>query len=145
MNKDKKVVYCYLCADILHIGHLKHLRRARELGDFVIAGILTDKAIMEKKPKPIIPFEERMETMEAIRYVDKVVPQYSYSPLDNVKKFKPDVLLESDSHLEQPANEYIESCGGEVVVAAYYNLQSSSDIKKLIQNHGSKFDSKDEG
>jgi len=132
-KKDKKVVYCYLCADILHIGHLRFVKRARELGDFVIAGVLTDKAIMEQKPKPIVPFEERMETMEAIRYVDKVVPQYTYSPLDNIKKFKPDVLLESDSHSEQPANEYMKSCGGEVVVAKYYNLQSSSDIKKLIK------------
>jgi len=65
--------------------------------------------------------------------VDKVVPQYTYSPLENVKKFKPDVLMESDSHSEQPANEYIESCGGEVVVSPYYDLQSSSDIKKLIK------------
>ena len=132
-SKKKKVVYCYLCADILHIGHLRHLKRARELGDFVIAGILTDKATMEKKTKPIIPFEERMETMEAIRYVDKVVPQYTYSPLENVKKFKPDILMESDSHPEQPANEYIESCGGKVVISPYYNLQSSSDIKTLIK------------
>jgi cytidyltransferase-like protein len=133
MKNKKKVVYCYLCADILHIGHLRHLERARANGDFVIAGILTDKAVMEKKIKPIIPFEERLETIEAIKYVDLVVPQYTYSPLNNVKKFRPDVLMESESHPEQPANDFVKSYGGKVVISPYYDLQSSSNIKKLIK------------
>jgi len=132
IGAKKTRVYAYVVGDIVHIGHLNHLRRAKKQGDYLIVGVLTDEATMEKKPKPIIPFEERLETISALKYVDKVVPQETYSPLENVKIFKPDVLMESSDHLEQPANEFIKSYGGRVVLSPYYNLQSSTKIKDKI-------------
>ena len=55
-----------------------------------IVGILTDEAVMEKKPRPIISFKERFEIAASIKYVDKVVPQETYSPIDNIKFMPPD-------------------------------------------------------
>jgi len=69
----------------------------------------------------------------ALECVTKAVPQKTYSPLDNVKKFKPDVLMESTSHKEMPANEYVESYGGTVIISPYYHKQSSSKIKEKIR------------
>ncbi len=66
----------------------------------LIVGILTDEAVMEKKPKPILSFEERMDLASAIKYVDVVVPQETYSPMPNIMRIKPDVLMESTSHDE---------------------------------------------
>ena len=129
----KKVVYAYVCGDILHIGHLRHLKRAAAQGTKLIVGVLTDEAVMEKKPKPIIPFDERLETIEALIFVDLVVPQTAYSPLENVKKYKPDILMESTDHDEQPANEYVESYGGKVIQSPYYLSQSSTKIKEEIK------------
>ena len=57
-----------------------------------IVGILTDKAIMEKKPKPILPFNDRVEIAKAIKYVDEVISQESYSPLQNINVIKPNIL-----------------------------------------------------
>jgi len=138
MSKNKIIVYAYVVGDIFHIGHLKAIKNAKKQGDYLIVGVLTDKATMEKKPKPIISFRQRLKTVEAIRYVDNVVPQYTYSPLPNVKKIRPNVLMESDSHKKQPANKFVESYGGKVVVTPYYKPQSSTKIKNKVKENWKK-------
>lgn len=62
--------------DMFHIGHLNILRRAKEQCDCLIVGVSTDELVRKEKNKlPIIPFAERCAIVEAIRYVDRVVPQ----------------------------------------------------------------------
>lgn len=62
--------------DMFHIGHLNILKRAKEQCDYLIVGVSTDELVQHDKNKtPVIPFSERMQIVEAIRYVDKVVPQ----------------------------------------------------------------------
>lgn len=62
--------------DMFHIGHLNILKRAKEQCDFLIVGVSTDELVKKDKDKtPIIPFEERCAIVEAIKYVDKIVPQ----------------------------------------------------------------------
>ena len=62
--------------DMFHIGHLNILKRAKEQCDYLIVGVSTDELVRHDKNKtPIIPFAERCAIVEAIRYVDKVVPQ----------------------------------------------------------------------
>ena len=104
----------------------------------LIVGILTDEAVMEKKPKPILSFEQRIDLANAIKYVDVAVAQESYSPLPNVKRIKPDILMESTSHSEEAikeARDYMESIGGRVIVIPYYPSQSSTHIKNQIKNN----------
>lgn len=62
--------------DMFHIGHLNILKRAKELCDYLIVGVSTDELVEhDKHHTPIIPFENRCAIVEAIKYVDKVVPQ----------------------------------------------------------------------
>ena len=62
--------------DMFHIGHLNILKRAKEQCDYLIVGVSTDELVQRDKNKtPIIPFAERCAIVEAIKYVDKVVPQ----------------------------------------------------------------------
>ena len=62
--------------DMFHIGHLNVIRRAKELCDYLIVGVSTDDLVVKEKNKtPVIPYEERVAIVAAIRYVDKVVPQ----------------------------------------------------------------------
>jgi len=136
-----KIVYSYYVLDIVHKGHLLMMKNAKAIAGEdgkLIVGILTDKAVMEKKPKPTIPFEERIELASAIRYVDVAVAQETYSPLPNIMKIRPDILMESTSHDEEEIEKerkYMESIHGKVIVIPYYPSQSSTEIKNIIKNN----------
>ena len=134
-----KVVYSYYVLDIVHSGHLLMMKNAKAIageGGKLIVGILTDEAVMEKKRKPVIPFEERIELAGAIKYVDAAVAQDTYSPLPNVKKIKPDILMESSSHDEtaiEEARKVMADFDGKVIVLPYYPSRCSTDIKDQIK------------
>jgi len=127
------VVYCYVCGDILHKGHIEHLKNAKALGDKLIVGVLTDAAIMEKKPRPAMNFDERFDLVRSLKWVDVAVAQHTYSPLDNVRALKPDILVEATDHKKQPANEYMESIRGRVLAMPYYPNHSSTKVKKKVK------------
>lgn len=133
--------YSYYCLDILHSGHIQMMRRCREVvgsDGILIAGILTDEAVMEKKREPILSFEERFEIACSLKFFDDVVPQEQYSPLKNLKKIKPNILFESSSHDKEhivKLSNYIISIKGEVIIVPYFDGQSSTKIKSMIKNN----------
>ena len=65
--------------------------------------------------------------------MDIVVAQHTYSPLDNVKSLKPDILVETADHKEQPANRYMDVIGGRVLAMPYYPDHSSTKLKSKIK------------
>jgi len=133
------IVYSYYVLDIVHDGHLEMLKNSKAIagpGGKLIVGILTDEAVMEKKPKPVLSFGERLRIARAIRYVDLAVAQTTYSPLPNVLAIRPDVLMESSSHTPEAIEEarrVMGSLGGDVIVVPYYPLESSTAIKNRIK------------
>ena len=75
--------------DMFHIGHLNILKRAKEQCDYLIVGVSTDELVQHDKHKtPIIPFIERCAIVQAIRYVDKAVPQLDKNKLAAWEKYK---------------------------------------------------------
>ena len=130
--KDKIIGYAYVCGDIFHAGHLLHLKNCSKLCDVLLVGILSDKAVMEKKSKPVLSLLERINIVSSLEFVTCAVCQDEYSPLKNCMAIKPDILFESTSHEEMPANNYIKSIGGRVIVMPYFSEQSSTNIKERI-------------
>lgn len=134
-----RVVYSYYVLDIVHRGHLLMMRNAKAIAGEdgkLIIGILTDEAVMEKKPRPLFSFNHRIELAGAIRYADVVVAQETYSPLPNIMQIQPDILMESSSHDEKELEElkrYMASIGGKVIVLPYYPAESSTRIKAKIR------------
>ena len=67
-----KIVYSYYVLDIVHMGHILMMKNAKEMAGkdgILVVGILTDEAVMEKKPKPVVPFDDRINLAQAIKYV----------------------------------------------------------------------------
>jgi len=129
----KTIGYAYVCGDIVHRGHLLHLNNCKALCDILIVGVLSDKAVMEKKLKPIVSMDERLELISNLKCVNIAVCQDQYSPLPNCKDIRPDILFESTSHKEMPANNFINSINGRIMVMPYYSGQSSTSIKNKIK------------
>jgi len=138
MNHEKRIVYSYYVLDIVHRGHLLQMQNAKATAGkdgISVVGILTDNAVMEKKKKPVLGFDERMLLAQAIKYNDFVVAQETYSPMPNVRNIRPDILMESISHDDDAIKEariVMKEFGGKVIVTPYYPMISSTNIKKKI-------------
>ena len=96
--KKYKIGYTAGVYDMFHIGHLNLLQRAKEQCEYLIVAVSTDEVVRESKNKdPIIKYEDRARIVEAIRYVDKVVPQTDYeNKLGAAKKYGIDVMFVGD-------------------------------------------------
>jgi glycerol-3-phosphate cytidylyltransferase len=83
--------------DMFHIGHLNILRRAKEHCDYLIVGVSTDDVVEQYKHHlPVIPFEQRVEIVSAIRWVDEVVAQTTMDKMQAWKKLHFDVMFHGD-------------------------------------------------
>ena len=133
MIGNKTVVYTSGTFDMLHINHLKMIEYARALGDILIVGVNTDELVNEYKSEPIIPFEERISLMKAIKYPDIVIPQHSLDHRDKVKKLKFDVFVVGDDWAGK--YDYLEELGVTVVYFPYGRSCSSTSLKEKIYNN----------
>lgn len=139
-EKAKRIVYTTMGGDLFHTGHLNLLRRAKELGDILIVGVLTDEAIRayKGKRKPIIPFEQRREIISALRYVDKTIPQHIRDGIENLKKLdsegiRVNVLVRGNDALLENEVAYIKSIGGEFIHLPYTKGISTTEIIERIK------------
>lgn len=130
MILDKTVVYTSGTFDMLHFNHLKMIEYARSLGDILIVGVNTDELVSSYKSVPIIPFEERIALMKAIKGPDIVVPQKSLDHSDKVKKLHFDIFVVGDDWVGK--YDYLEELGVTVVYFPYGEGVSSSALKKRI-------------
>lgn len=90
-------VITYGTFDLLHYGHINLLKRAKELGDYLIVGLSTDEFNRIKGKECYFSYEERKKLIESIRYVDLVIPEYSWEQkINDVREFKVDVFVIGD-------------------------------------------------
>lgn len=93
-----KKIITYGTYDLLHYGHVNLFQRAKELGDYLIVAISTDEFNWkQKQKKSYFSFEERKRLVEAIRYVDLVIPEESWEQkIEDIKEFKVDTFVIGD-------------------------------------------------
>lgn len=133
MIKNKTVVYTSGTFDMLHANHLKMIEYARALGDILIVGVNTDELVASYKSQPIIPFEERIALVKALKYPDIVIPQKSLDHTDKVKKLNFDIFVVGDDWTGK--YDYLEEQGVDVVYFPYGQGISSSSLKKRIYDN----------
>lgn len=92
-----KRILTYGTYDLLHYGHIRLLKRAKELGDYLIVALSTDEFNAIKGKKAYHNYETRKKMLEAIRYVDLVIPENNWNQkIDDVKKYYVDVTVMGD-------------------------------------------------
>ncbi len=124
--------YAYVVGDLLHVGHLLHLKNCKQMCERLIVGVLTDEAAMEKKERPIMSFDDRISLVSQLKPVDVAIPQMTYSPLTNLLEVRPEILFECQSHVQRNYPEF----NGRVMSMPYYPGRSSTAIKEKIRAYG---------
>ncbi len=140
MIGNKTVVYTSGTFDMLHINHLKMIEYARALGDILIVGVNTDELVASYKSTPIIPFEQRIALMKAIKGPDIVIPQRSLDHTDKVTKLNFDIFVVGDDW--NGKYDYLKDLGVQVVYFPYGQGISSSNLKKRIYENYKKLQNK---
>lgn len=123
--------------DLFHVGHLNILKRAKEQCDYLVVGVTVDELVAYKGKKAFIPFEERFAIVEAIKYVDKVVPQTSMDKMEawnNLhfhKMFVGDDWKGTDTWNRW--EEEFAKVGVEIVYFPYTAKTSSSELREALK------------
>ena len=140
MIAGKTVVYTSGTFDMLHANHIKMIVYARSLGDILIVGVNTDELVESYKSQPIIPFEERITLIKALKYPDIVIPQNSLDHKDKVKKLNFDIFVVGDDWVGK--FDYLKDLGVDVVYFPYGKGVSSTNLKKRIYDNFEKLKEK---
>ena len=127
--------------DLIHIGHLNMFRRAKELCDYLIVGVVTDEGVRNgKHTEPFIPFEERIEMVRGCRYVDEAIriPEFMADTDTAWRTLHFDVQFSGSDYEHDPVwlakREFLRQRGADLVFFPYTKQTSSTKIKALI-NH----------
>ena len=122
-------VITYGTFDLLHYGHINLLRRAKELGDYLIVALSTDEFNLEKGKKSYFSFEKRKQLLESIRYVDLVIPETSWDQkINDVHEFRVNTFVMGNDWLGK--FDFLENEGVEVVYLPRTPEISTSQIKQ---------------
>ena len=136
------IVYTVGTFDLLHVGHLALLEYCKTLGDVVAVGVASDEVVNSYKPNvPVIPLEERIEMLQALRCVDIVRPYHKLEYVSACKELKPDIFVIGEDWGDKPHNidveDYLHAEGSKIVQVTYNPKTSSTKIKQnvIAQSH----------
>lgn len=112
----RRVVFTNGCFDLLNVRHLRLLAKARALGDVLVVAINSDESVRRLKgePRPLLTVSDRVELLGALPYVDYIAVFDEDTPVDLLKKLRPDILVKGDNVSEAVGKEIVEAYGGEV-------------------------------
>ena len=123
--------------DLFHIGHLNLLKNAKGLCDKLIVGVTVDKLVAYKHKRAIIPFEDRLEIVRSIKYVDAAIPQEDIDKFAAWEKLKFDILFVGDDWYQSDSwramEEKFRGVGVKVVYFPYTKGVSSTVISRALK------------
>ena len=130
-SEGKKIVFTNGCFDLLHVGHIKYLSQAKDLGDILIIGLNSDKSVKKLKGsnRPINSFEDRAKLLAALKSVDLVIMFEEQTPENLIKEIIPDVLVKGgDYDIEEIVGyQTVIDNGGRVKTLSFYEGYSSTN------------------
>lgn len=136
-NAGEKVVFTNGCFDILHLGHVDYLEKARHQGDRMVLGLNTDASVGKLKPgRPIVNEYSRARLMAALAFVDAVILFGEETPYELIATIKPDILVKGDDYTIENivGADIVIGNGGEVkTIPLVQGYSTTSIINKIKQ------------
>jgi D-glycero-beta-D-manno-heptose 1-phosphate adenylyltransferase len=137
-SEGKKIVFTNGCFDIVHLGHIDYLEKARSLGDVLVLGVNTDSSVNRIKPnRPIIEQTSRFRLLAALAFIDLVIPFDAETPKDLITNILPDVLVKGNDYTVDQivgAKEVLEN-GGEVkTIPLVEGYSTTKIINKILSS-----------
>jgi rfaE bifunctional protein nucleotidyltransferase chain/domain len=134
----RSVVFTNGCFDLLHPGHVRSLREARDFGDLLVVGLNSDRSVgrLGKGPgRPILGENERAELLAALEMVDFVTLFDEDTPLELIRAVEPDVLVKGGDWNEADivGAEFVRGRGGRVERMTYYPGLSTTEVLRRIR------------
>jgi len=137
-SDGRRVVFTNGCFDLLHTGHIELIEKARERGDVLVVAINSDASVrrLKGRSRPILPEEERARILAALAAVDFVCVFPEDTPLETIRKLRPDVLVKGADWRETGivGQDEVEGWGGEVVVMRLVEGRSTTGIVDRIRS-----------
>lgn len=133
---NKTVVFTNGCFDILHVGHIRYLKKAAELGDILIVGVNSDNSVRRLKgeKRPVICEKDRIEMLTVLDFIDHVIMFDEDTPYELIKSIQPDLLVKGgDYKLEEVVGkDIVEKNGGKVALIPLVEGSSTTNIIEKI-------------
>lgn len=132
--------------DLFHIGHLNLIKNAKGMCDRLVVGVTTDELSLYKGKSPLIPYNDRVEIVRSIRYVDAVVAQDNMDKLSMCRKLKATIMFVGDDWYDTPKwksyeKEFTEA-GMQIVYFPYTNGISTTKIVQAFEHINSNLQNK---
>lgn len=140
LKLKNKIVLTNGCFDLLHVGHIRYLRKAASLGDILIIAVNSDQSVRKLKGsnRPLLPLEERMELLAALDFVDFVTSFSTKTCSPVIKLIKPDLYVKGGDYSPETLPEWdvVKKYGGNVEFIEMTTERSTSGIiTKIISSH----------
>ena len=134
---NKKIIWTNGCFDILHLGHIDYLIKAKDQGDILIVGVNTDESVrkIKKAGRPITDEKSRSTIIAALHFVDAVVLFDEETPFEQIKFIQPDILVKGSDYNAEDIVGYdiVMAKGGKVVTIDFLPGYSTSAIEDKIK------------
>jgi rfaE bifunctional protein nucleotidyltransferase chain/domain len=132
-----RVVFTNGCFDLLHVGHLQTLSKARSLGTHLVVGVNSDASVRSLKKgdsRPLVAEYERSQMLAALECVDSVVIFEESTPLDLLAVLRPEVHVKGGDYSVEslPETPVVRSWGGEVIIAPLIPSRSTSSLERAL-------------
>ncbi|OUJ70213.1 D-glycero-beta-D-manno-heptose 1-phosphate adenylyltransferase [Hymenobacter crusticola] len=132
----RRVVFTNGCFDLLHLGHVDYLEKARHLGDAMIVGLNTDASVSRLKPgRPLQDEDGRARILASLMFVDAVVLFDEPTPLELITQVRPDILVKGDDYAISGivGHEFVLNNGGQVLTVPLVAGYSTTRIVERIR------------
>lgn len=137
-SEGKKIVFTNGCFDIVHLGHVDYLEKARNLGDKMVLGLNTDASVSRNKgpERPIVNEVSRSRVMASLSFVDLVVFFDEETPLGLIKSLLPDILVKGNDYLAENivGSDVVWANGGKVETIELVKGYSTTNIVNKIKS-----------